>query len=627
MSLIRAALWLSADDLGEADGDARVWLHLDDGQVRVFRLPGPCLGDDAVLAPLVAAAIGDARGVLLEVNDPAFRFAIAVYAAPAVPLLRPGRWTPAHAAALWFARGLDAELLQALAMLDAQRTWGSARNYTRLAILPPALRQRRLQAITRFPLLVAPVLLTAHHRLELFGGKRHAWRAHDDAVIEAVDHGRDLTGVLAAHYGVSRGLVRSPLCGRMWGSTALSHQNFLRLMDALTPQQRPAGWAEIDPFVAALPALESLVGGTERLIGTARDVFRPGWTPVWRACEQAFAPLPAAVSDAEDFVRAAAGQAANVAGLSEDELACAWLRARGLLALLRASARWHAVRRPAPRPVDDGETLPAVLGKWEERGATATELTTASALACEGDDMDHCVADYWSHCRDEGIRILALHLPDDERATAQYNPRATEDDAPDYGLVQLRGPGNAASSMAMRAWAERVAEALNQPERRAARASAVTAAAQRRRSRRWWMERVVGPLDPASEQELAVVLARHTARPENRPLPGEVVRIMVAGFAHHGGPGVLDQLAPGTGLTLVREPDNLHDPHAVRIDGCGVTLGYVPRGHNASIAARLDGAQTLVARVVAVDRAAPAWKRLLVAITAGSGANPAILKP
>ncbi len=619
---VRARVWLSADELGEADGDARVWLHLDDGQVRVFRLPGPCLGDDAVLAPLVAAAIADARGLLLEVNDPAFRFAIAVYAAPATPLPRAGRWSPAHAAALSFARGLDAELLQALAMLDSQRTWGSARNYTRLAILPPALRQRRLQAITRFPLLVAPVLLSAHHRLELFGGKRHAWRAHDDAVIEAVDLGRDLTGVLAAHYGVSRGLVRSPLCGRMWGSTVLSHQNFLRLMDALTPQQRPAGWAEIDPFVPALPALESLVGGTERLIGAARDVFRPGWTAVWRACEQDFAPLPAAVSDAADFARAAAGHAANVAALGPEELARAWLRERGLLALLRASARWHAVRRPAPQPVDDGETLPAVLGQWEDGGATATELTTASALAREGDDMDHCVADYWSQCRDEGIRIVALRLPDDERATAQYNPRATEGDAPDYALVQLRGPGNAASSMAMRAWAERVAVALNQPERRAARARALAAAAQRRRSRGWWMERVVGPLDPASEQELARVLARHAARPENRPLPGEILRAAVAGFAYHGGETVLAQLCERPPLALVREPDNPHDPLAVRIDGCGVTLGYVPRSVNAAIATRLDAGEDLAAQVIQFDPQADPWTRLVFAITGAPAVAP-----
>ena len=68
--------------------------------------------------------------------------------------------------------------------------------FARLAILPPEQRQRRLRAITRFPLLVAPVLLTAHHQLECGGGKRHAWRAHDDAVIEAIDRGRDLVGVL-----------------------------------------------------------------------------------------------------------------------------------------------------------------------------------------------------------------------------------------------------------------------------------------------------------------------------------------------------------------------------------------------------------------------------------------------
>ena len=616
---VRARVWLSGEDLGENDDFARVWLHLDDGQVRVFRLPASCLGCDEVLAPLMAASAADARGMLLEVNDRLFEWAIALYAAPVAPLLRSERWSRSHAAALSFSRGLDAELLEVLGQLQAQRTWGSARNYTRLAILPPEVRQRRLQAITRFPLLVAPVLLSGHHRLELFGGKRHAWRAHDDEVVEAIDRGRDLTGVLAAHHGVSRALVRSPTCRQMWGSTALSHQNFLRLMDALRPEQRPARWAEISPFVPALPALESLAGGTERLIGVARDVFRPGWTALWRACEQAFAPLPAAVSDAEDFVRAAAGSAANVAGLSEDELARAWLRERGLLPLLRASARWHAARRPTPRPIEDGETLPAVIGLWEEGVASATELTTASALTREGDDLDHCVADYWSDCRDEGTRIFALSLPDDERATAQYNPRATHGDVPDYGLVQLRGPGNAACGAAMQAWAERVEDALNEPQRRAARAAALATAGQRRRSRGWWMERVVGPLDPESEKELTRVLARHAARPENRPLPGEVLRAWVAGFAYHDGASVQAQLSIGRALELVREPDNPHDPLAVRIDGCGVTLGYVPRALNAAIAARLDAGEVLVCQVVECDPRAEPWTRLVFAIAAEAG--------
>jgi hypothetical protein len=56
MSLIRAALWLAADDLGENDGQARLWLHLADGQVRAFRLPAASFRDDAVLAPLTFCA-------------------------------------------------------------------------------------------------------------------------------------------------------------------------------------------------------------------------------------------------------------------------------------------------------------------------------------------------------------------------------------------------------------------------------------------------------------------------------------------------------------------------------------------------------------------------------------------
>jgi len=176
--------------------------------------------------------------------------------------------------------------------------------------------------------------------------------------------------------------------------------------------------------------------------------------------------------------------------------------------------------------------------------------------------------------------------------------------------------------LSARAWAERVAVALNQPERRAARARALAAAAQRRRSRGWWMERVVGPLDPASEQELARVLARHAARPENRPLPGEILRAAVAGFAYHGGETVLAQLCERPPLALVREPDNPHDPLAVRIDGCGVTLGYVPRSVNAAIATRLDAGEDLAAQVIQFDPQADPWTRLVFAITGAPAVAP-----
>lgn len=614
MSLIRAALWLAADDLGENDGQARLWLHLADGQVRAFRLPAASFRDDAVLAPLAEAAAADPRGLLLTITHPAFAFAVPMYAAPAVPMPRLGRWGPAHAEVLGFAVGLDMEVLQVLASLQAQRTWGSVRNVSRLAALPPEQRQRRLQAIRRFPLLVAPVLLTAHHQLDCGGGKRHAWRAHDDAVLAAIDHGRDLTGVLAAHHGVSRGLVRGPLCRQMGGSTAMPHDEFLRLMDALTPEQRPAGWDEIDPYVPALPALESLVGGRERLTAAAPDIFRPGWTPVWRACADAFTPLPAAVSDAEDFLRAAVTHAGPDAGVTHTTLGLAWLRERGLRSLLRASARWHATPRATVRADGREETLPDVLGTLLLGDATARELLTPSALADEGDAMHHCVGDYWGMCEDDGARVMALSLQDGERGTALYVVQDLVGRTPRYALRQLRGRGNTASSAAMQALAVRVLEYINDSFRDGARARAWEHATCRKGAVGWWERRPAGPLGLAEERELAVVLARHRARPENRPQPGEIVRIHVAGFAHHGGASVSARLLPGGPLSLVREADNPHDPLAVRIDGAGTTLGYVPRADNAALAARLDGGQALSARIVAFDREAPPWKRLLVAV-------------
>ena len=81
------------------------------------------------------------------------------------------------------------------------------------------------------------------------------------------------------------------------------------------------------------------------------------------------------------------------------------------------------------------------------------------------------------------------------------------------------------------------------------------------------------------------------------------------------------RLLPGGTLSLVREADNPHDPLAVRIDGAGTTLGYVPRADNAALAARLDGGQALSARIVAFDREAPPWRRLLVAVCVAADAS------
>ena len=72
----------------------------------------------------------------------------------------------------------------------------------------------------------------------------------------------------------------------------------------------------------------------------------------------------------------------------------------------------------------------------------------------------------------------------------------------------------------------------------------------------------------------------------------------------------------------MREPDNPHDPLAVRIDGCGVTLGYVPRSVNAAIATRLDAGEDLAAQVIQFDPQADPWTRLVFAITGAPAVAP-----
>lgn len=93
-------------------------------------------------------------------------------------------------------------------------------------VWPLSLRSRRQnrQGLWRFPFLVAPILLTAHHSPNVWDGKRHAWREKDTAIEAAIDQGRDLVGALAKHYGISKGLVRSPLYRQRVSVPALTRQ-------------------------------------------------------------------------------------------------------------------------------------------------------------------------------------------------------------------------------------------------------------------------------------------------------------------------------------------------------------------------------------------------------------------
>jgi HIRAN domain len=96
---------------------------------------------------------------------------------------------------------------------------------------------------------------------------------------------------------------------------------------------------------------------------------------------------------------------------------------------------------------------------------------------------------------------------------------------------------------------------------------------------------------------------------------GPGTRILVqnsplAGFQFHEGKQLWKALKVGDALTLVREPDNPHDPRAVRVDWNGHVLGYVPRAENEAVARQLDRGNRLEARIVRLNKSRDPWKRI-----------------
>jgi hypothetical protein len=84
----------------------------------------------------------------------------------------------------------------------------------------------------------------------------------------------------------------------------------------------------------------------------------------------------------------------------------------------------------------------------------------------------------------------------------------------------------------------------------------------------------------------------------------------LAGFQYYDGKALWDSLKVGDALTLVREPDNPHDPLAVRVEWQGRKLGYLPRRENQAVARQLDHGNPLQARIVRLSKHRNPWKRV-----------------
>ena len=101
-------------------------------------------------------------------------------------------------------------------------------------------------------------------------------------------------------------------------------------------------------------------------------------------------------------------------------------------------------------------------------------------------------------------------------------------------------------------------------------------------------------------------------------LAGEV-RILVqssplAGFRYYAGETLWHDMREGDRLTLVREADNEHDGHAVRVEWRGQKLGYLPRAQNRAVAAALDKGEAVDARIAKLRQHRNPWQRVLIEV-------------
>lgn len=94
----------------------------------------------------------------------------------------------------------------------------------------------------------------------------------------------------------------------------------------------------------------------------------------------------------------------------------------------------------------------------------------------------------------------------------------------------------------------------------------------------------------------------------------ELQRSPIAGFQYHHGEAVWSMMTVGSPLDLVREPDNRHDPRAVRVDWQGRKIGYVPRIDNAAVSQLLDRGERLGVEIVALRDSNNPWDRVEFAV-------------
>jgi len=113
---------------------------------------------------------------------------------------------------------------------------------------------------------------------------------------------------------------------------------------------------------------------------------------------------------------------------------------------------------------------------------------------------------------------------------------------------------------------------------------------------------------------LALFAARATAAENSAQLV--LQDSPLAGFQFHAGKKLWPQMQVGDALVLVREPENVHDPLAIRVEWQGQHIGYVPRRENSDVARLLDHGVKIFARISRLAESRDPWARVRFEILA-----------
>ena len=84
----------------------------------------------------------------------------------------------------------------------------------------------------------------------------------------------------------------------------------------------------------------------------------------------------------------------------------------------------------------------------------------------------------------------------------------------------------------------------------------------------------------------------------------------LAGFQFYAGKKLWPQMQVGDVLVLVREPQNVHDRLAIRVEWNSHHIGYVPRRENRDIARLLNQGEKVFARISRLAESRDPWARV-----------------